>query len=99
MVQKNMYALKDFLEKNPHLFHSTTGDYSGARSAPAGDQEPWKVAYFKHILTIIHSDSTAPTQAEQYSVAQLQALLARTIEGAAFFLLLNDHRIGELIAQ
>lgn len=46
MVQKNMYALKDFLEKNPHLFHSATGDYAGARSAPAGDQEAWKVISF-----------------------------------------------------
>ncbi|KAI0053328.1 nucleoporin [Auriscalpium vulgare] len=78
-VQKNLFALKEFLEKNPHLFHSATGDYAGARAAPASDQEAWKV--------------------EQSSVAQLQALLARTIEGAAFFLLLNDHRIGELIAQ
>ncbi|KAI0068445.1 nucleoporin [Artomyces pyxidatus] len=79
IIQKNLYALKDFLEKNPQLFHSATGDYTGARSAPASDQEAWK--------------------AEQNSVAQLQALLARTIEGASFFLLLNDHRIGELIAQ
>lgn len=79
MVQKNLFALKDFLDKNPHLFHSGTADYTGARAAPASDQEAWK--------------------AEQNSVAQLQTLLARTIEGASFFLLLNDHRIGELIAQ
>jgi nuclear pore complex protein Nup155 len=38
-------------------------------------------------------------QAEQKSVAELQALLARTIEGVSFFLLLIDHRIGELIGQ
>ncbi|KAH9044824.1 nucleoporin [Lactarius pseudohatsudake] len=54
-------ALHNFLEGNPHLFHSTTGDYSSARAAPASDQEAWK--------------------AEQKSVAELQALLARTIEG------------------
>jgi nuclear pore complex protein Nup155 len=32
-------------------------------------------------------------------VAELQALLARSIEGVSFFLLLIDHRIGELIGQ
>jgi nuclear pore complex protein Nup155 len=32
-------------------------------------------------------------------VAELQALLARTIEGVSFFLLLIDHHIGELISQ
>ncbi len=32
-------------------------------------------------------------------MAELQALLARTIEGVSFFLLLIDHRIGELISQ
>lgn len=79
MVQRNLEALHNFLEGNPHLFHSTTGDYSSARAAPASDQEAWK--------------------AEQKSVAELQALLARTIEGVSFFLLLIDHRIGELIGQ
>jgi nuclear pore complex protein Nup155 len=38
-------------------------------------------------------------QAEQKSVADLQALLGRTIEGVSFFLLLIDHRIGELIGR
>ncbi|KAI9512809.1 nucleoporin [Russula earlei] len=79
MVQSNLFALHSFLEGNPHLFHSATGDFSGARAAPASDQEAWK--------------------AEQKSVAELQALLARTIEGVSFFLLLIDHRIGELIGQ
>ncbi|KAI0257476.1 nucleoporin [Lactifluus subvellereus] len=79
VVHKNLFALRGFLEGNPHLFHSATGDYSGARAAPASDQEAWK--------------------AEQKSVAELQALLARTIEGVSFFLLLTDHRIGELIGQ
>lgn len=32
-------------------------------------------------------------------MAELQALLGRTIEGVSFFLLLIDHRIGELIGQ
>ena len=43
MVHKNLFALRGFLEGNPHLFHSATGDYSGARAAPASDQEAWKV--------------------------------------------------------
>jgi hypothetical protein len=43
MVQRNLFALHSFLEGNPHLFHSATGDYSGARAAPASDQEAWKV--------------------------------------------------------
>lgn len=38
-------------------------------------------------------------KAEQHSVAQIQALLSRTIEGISFFLLLNDHQIGQLISK
>ena len=45
MVQRNLFALHSFLEGNPHLFHSATGDYSGARAAPTSDQEAWKVNY------------------------------------------------------
>lgn len=50
-IQKNLYALKEFLDKNPHLFHSSTGDSSATR-APAMDQEAWKVCIFyeSHIL-------------------------------------------------
>jgi nuclear pore complex protein Nup155 len=40
-----------------------------------------------------------PFQAEQVSVQQLQSLLSRTIEAISFFLLLNDYRLGELIAK
>jgi nuclear pore complex protein Nup155 len=39
MIQKNIFYLKDFLDKNPHLFHSAPGE---ARS-PVADQEAWKV--------------------------------------------------------
>jgi nuclear pore complex protein Nup155 len=39
------------------------------------------------------------TQAEQKSVAELQSLLSRTIEAVSFVLLLNDYRLGELIAK
>jgi nuclear pore complex protein Nup155 len=42
-VQKNLYALKDFLDNNPHLFHSSPGEPGGAHSAPGNDQEAWKV--------------------------------------------------------
>lgn len=38
-------------------------------------------------------------QAEQESVSELLSLLARTIEAISFILLLNDHRLGELIRQ
>lgn len=42
-VQKNLYVLKDFLDKNPHLFHSAPGDHTGARAAAINEQEAWKV--------------------------------------------------------
>ena len=42
-VQKNLYALKELLDRNPHLFHSAPGDHTGARSASASEQEAWKV--------------------------------------------------------
>ncbi|TFK57029.1 nucleoporin [Heliocybe sulcata] len=78
-TQKNLHALKEFLDKNPHLFHSAPGDNPGARGAAANEQEAWK--------------------AEQNSVSQIQALLARTIEAISFLLLLIDYRLGELISQ
>ncbi|KAF8846309.1 nucleoporin [Paxillus ammoniavirescens] len=78
-VQRNLHALKEFLDKNPHMFHSTPGDPTASRSTVGHEQEAWK--------------------AEQNSVAQLQALLTRTIEAISFVLLLSDYRLGELIAQ
>lgn len=42
LVQKNLFVLKDFLDKNPHLFHSAPGDHPGARGASASEQEAWK---------------------------------------------------------
>ncbi len=53
MVQRNLIALHSFLEGNPHLFHSTTGDYSNARAAPATDQEAWKVGTFPFFCSTI----------------------------------------------
>ena len=38
-------------------------------------------------------------QAEQSSVAQLLGLLGRTIEAISFILLLNDHKLDELVAR
>ena len=42
-VQNNLAALKELLDKSPHLFHSTPGDHTGARSAAVSEQEAWKV--------------------------------------------------------
>ncbi|KAF8213123.1 nucleoporin [Mycena galopus ATCC 62051] len=69
IVQKNVYALKDFLDKNPHLFHSSPGD-TGTTRAAASEQEAWK--------------------AEQTSVSELSL---------SFVLLLNDYKLGELVAK
>jgi len=50
IIQKNLYALKDLLDKNPHLFHSSPGDSTAAR-APALEQEAWKVGcFYSHIV-------------------------------------------------
>ncbi|RDB29219.1 hypothetical protein Hypma_015604 [Hypsizygus marmoreus] len=37
-VQKNLFALKDFLDKNPHLFHSSPSE----STTRVPDQEAWK---------------------------------------------------------
>lgn len=96
-VQKNLYALKDFLDKNPQLFHSTPGDQAGVRGAASSEQEAWKVRLIPSSL--LSEAQPLLFQAEQNSVAQLLALLTRTIEAISFVLLLIDHRLGELIAQ
>ncbi|CAA7258664.1 unnamed protein product [Cyclocybe aegerita] len=41
-VQKNLYALKDFLTRNPHLFHSSPSEPTSSRSSVT-EQEAWKV--------------------------------------------------------
>lgn len=95
-VQKNLYALKDFLDKNPHLFHSSPGDPAAARTAGGSEQEAWRVRVIALDRSFAHG---VYPQVEQTSVAHLQSLLARTIEGLSFVLLLNDYRLGELIAR
>ncbi|KAK7059035.1 hypothetical protein VNI00_001659 [Paramarasmius palmivorus] len=40
-IQKNLIALKDFLDRNPHLFHSSPGD-NAASHGPTMEQEAWK---------------------------------------------------------
>ncbi|KAG9314302.1 nucleoporin [Chiua virens] len=55
-VQKNLYALKEFLDKNPHLFHSTPGDPAASRNTVGHEQEAWKaeqnsVAQLQVLLT------------------------------------------------
>ncbi|KAJ7103618.1 nucleoporin [Mycena belliarum] len=78
IIQKNVYALKDFLDKNPHLFHSSPGETGSGRSA-VSEQEAWK--------------------AEQTSVSELLSLSTRIIEALSFVLLLNDYKLGELVAK
>jgi hypothetical protein len=41
-AQKNLFALKELLDTNPQLFHSTPGDQAGARGATTSEQEAWK---------------------------------------------------------
>jgi nuclear pore complex protein Nup155 len=45
-VQKNLFALKEFLDKNPHLFHSVPGEHTVSRTSSGNDQEAWKVIHF-----------------------------------------------------
>ncbi|KAF9568469.1 nucleoporin [Agrocybe pediades] len=40
-VQKNLYALKEFLARNPHLFHSSPSEPTSTRSLVT-EQEAWK---------------------------------------------------------
>ncbi|KAH9487013.1 putative nucleoporin [Psilocybe cubensis] len=40
-VQKNLYALKEFLTRNPHLFHSSPSEPTSSR-AVVTEQEAWK---------------------------------------------------------
>ncbi|KAG6818004.1 hypothetical protein H0H87_009159 [Tephrocybe sp. NHM501043] len=39
-VQKNLFLLKDFLDKNPHLFHSSPSEPSSR--IPIAEQEAWR---------------------------------------------------------
>lgn len=96
-AQKNLYALKDFLDKNPHLFHSSPGELTAPRTPAGNEQEAWKVRL--HTISPRVIALYIFKQAEQSSVAQLLSLLARTIEAISFVLLLNDYRLGELITQ
>ncbi|KAH8835728.1 nucleoporin [Flagelloscypha sp. PMI_526] len=78
-VQANLVALKDFVDLNPHLFHSSPTDTQAARGGPTEEQEAWKV--------------------ERKSISELQTLFTRTIEALSFVLLLNDYRLGDLVAK
>ncbi|KAJ4486039.1 nucleoporin, partial [Lentinula aciculospora] len=53
-IQKNLYALKDLLDKNPHLFHSSAGDSTASR-APTMEQEAWKAeqASISQLLSLL----------------------------------------------
>lgn len=49
-AQKNLFALKELLDTNPHLFHSAPGDHTGARSAAASEQEAWRVSFDAYLV-------------------------------------------------
>ncbi|KAG6885845.1 hypothetical protein C0993_008808 [Termitomyces sp. T159_Od127] len=40
IIQKNLFLLKDFLDKNPHLFHSSPSESSNR--VPVAEQEAWR---------------------------------------------------------
>ncbi|CCM05199.1 uncharacterized protein FIBRA_07408 [Fibroporia radiculosa] len=44
-AQRNLHALKDLLDANPHLFHSIPGDYAAGRSGTSSDLEAWKAEH------------------------------------------------------
>ncbi|TFL06773.1 nucleoporin [Pterulicium gracile] len=55
-IQKNLLALGNFLETNPHLFHSSPGDATSSRSSARNDQEAWtaeqsSVMHLRALLT------------------------------------------------
>ncbi|TCD69902.1 hypothetical protein EIP91_005726 [Steccherinum ochraceum] len=54
-IQQNLFALKDLLDRNPQLFHSTPGDHAGARSAAVNEQEAWKAEQISvsQLLTLL----------------------------------------------
>lgn len=45
-LQKNLFALKEFLDTNPHLFHSVPGEHTVSRTSSGNEQEAWKVIHF-----------------------------------------------------
>jgi hypothetical protein len=57
------------------------------------------LAHYEIIGSALTLNTFFCAKAEQSSVAQLQALLTRTIEAISFVLLLNDYKLGELIAK
>lgn len=42
-IQKNLYSLREFLNRNLHLFHIAPGEPASARPAAGNEQEAWKV--------------------------------------------------------
>jgi nuclear pore complex protein Nup155 len=95
-IHRNLSALQTFLDNNPHLFQSTPGDPTGARAGNTNDAEAWKVCYIQTALNHLNS---LLLQAEKASVAQLQALLHRSVEGISFVLLLHDYHLEDLIGK
>lgn len=48
-VQKNLFALKEFLTRNPHLFHSSPSEPTSSRTSVT-EQEAWKVSDSSPVL-------------------------------------------------
>lgn len=52
-IQKNLYALKDFLDKNPQLFKLSPGDHVSSRDG--NDRDAWKVRIeVQHFYTVLN---------------------------------------------
>ena len=84
MIQRNLIALHSFLEGNPHLFHSTTGDYSGARAAPASDQEAWKVATLFFLPSVPQLTRNCPTRRNKNRSRSCNRYLHEQLKGSHF---------------
>lgn len=94
-IQRNLFALKTFLDRNPQLFSSAPGEQVGSRQS--AEHDPWKVSVCTNFVIIEEVETLK--QAEHTSSQQLQALLSRTIEAISFVLLLIDYNFGELVSQ
>ncbi|KAF8168187.1 nucleoporin [Crassisporium funariophilum] len=62
-VQKNLFALKDFLTRNPHLFHSSPSEPTSSR-AVLTEQEAWKAE--QHSVSELQSLLTRTIEAVSF---------------------------------
>ncbi|THH08723.1 hypothetical protein EW145_g2498 [Phellinidium pouzarii] len=54
-VQRNLYALKNFLDRNPQLFSSAPGDHVGSGGRQNNEHDAWKVelSSASHLQTLL----------------------------------------------